>query len=293
MACRVPISDVAKAIDRLREDGGVILTGFATPQEVTRVNDDAAPYLEAVAKERTLKGQPGGTLRCHRLFGRSQTAREKWMQRSEVSQILNHFLKTSSIPYNDQGNCTIETDPVLSSSAAMEISPGEKAQDLHRDDFIWQKTHYSDEGCYKPESDVSMGIIVAGTETTMRNGATVFIPKSHRWDHSRRPNQDEACYAAMSVGEAFVFLGSTVHGGGTNTTEQSRVVHGFFFCRSWMRPEENQFLWWSKEEVETWSRAAQRQAGYLLGNPFLGHCDESDPVGMFRACETLEDRGGG
>lgn len=95
------------------------------------------------------------------------------MQRSEVIQILNHFLKTSSIPYNDQGNCTIETDPVLSSSAAMEISPGEKAQDLHRDDFIWQRTHHSDEGCYKPGSDVSMGIIVAGTETTMRNGATV------------------------------------------------------------------------------------------------------------------------
>ena len=44
----------------------------------------------------------------------------------------------------------------------------------------------------------------------------------------------------MSVGEAFVFLGSTVHGGGTNTTSQSRTVHGFFFCRSWMRPEVSQ-----------------------------------------------------
>lgn len=51
MACRVPISDVAKAIDRLQEDGGVILTGFATPEEVARVNADAAPYLEAVAEE--------------------------------------------------------------------------------------------------------------------------------------------------------------------------------------------------------------------------------------------------
>lgn len=62
MACRVPISDVAKAIDRLQEDGGVILTGFATPHEVTRVNDDAAPYLEAAAEE----VQPSITGLCSR-----------------------------------------------------------------------------------------------------------------------------------------------------------------------------------------------------------------------------------
>lgn len=66
------------------------------------------------------------------------------------------------------------------------------------------------------------------------------MPKSHRWDQSRHPNPEEASYAEMSIGEAFVFLGSTVHGGGTNTTNQSRVVHGFFFCRSWMRPEVRQ-----------------------------------------------------
>lgn len=51
MASRVPITDVAKAIHCLEEDGGVILTGFATVREVETVNDDAAPYLEAVAKE--------------------------------------------------------------------------------------------------------------------------------------------------------------------------------------------------------------------------------------------------
>lgn len=60
----------------------------------------------------------------------------------------------------------------------MEISPGEKAQDLHRDDFIWQRTHIGSEGSYEPGSDVGMGIIVAGTETTKANGATVVSPTS-------------------------------------------------------------------------------------------------------------------
>ncbi|KAL9011140.1 MAG: hypothetical protein Q9173_003992 [Seirophora scorigena] len=255
MACRIPITDVAKAIHCLEEDGGVILTGFATVEEVNTVNDDAAPYLEAIANE-----------------------------------ILNNFLRTISIPYNEEGGCVIQTDPILSAATTMQISPGEQAQDLHRDDFIWQRTHIRSEGSYEPESDVGIGIIVAGTQTTAANGATAFIPKSHRWDHFRRPEAKEVQYAEMSVGDAFLFLGSTVHGGGMNTTGRSRTVHGFFFCRSWMRPEENQFLWWTKEEIEAWSTTAQKQAGYLLGNPFLGHCDDSDPLKMFRASEPLTQR---
>lgn len=55
----------------------------------------------------------------------------------------------------------------------MEISPGEQAQELHRDDFIWQRTHSGYQGRYELGSDVGMGIIVAGTETRMCNGATV------------------------------------------------------------------------------------------------------------------------
>jgi len=48
---------------------------------------------------------------------------------------------------------------------------------------------------------------------------------------------DEVIAAEMTVGEAFLFLGSTAHAGGANTTSQSRPVHGFFYCRSYMRPE--------------------------------------------------------
>lgn len=54
----------------------------------------------------------------------------------------------------------------------MEISPGEKAQGLHRDDFIWQHTHNSDRNKYEQGSDIGMGIIVPGTQTRYENGAT-------------------------------------------------------------------------------------------------------------------------
>lgn len=139
----------------------------------------------------------------------------------------------------------------------MDIGPGVKAQGLHRDDFIWQQTHTVPREEYSSGSDVSMGLLVPGVNTTAENGATVvtlsarnivdgresstnirqFIPGSHLWDDSRPPKDEEIVAAEMNMGEAFLFLGSTVHAGGTNTTSQSRPMHGFFYCRSFIRPE--------------------------------------------------------
>ena len=47
----------------------------------------------------------------------------------------------------------------------------------------------------------------------------------------------QAAAAEMTVGEAFIFFGSTLHGGGTNVTAKNRLVHGLFYCRSYIRPE--------------------------------------------------------
>jgi len=218
------------------------------------------------------------------LFGRSPTAREVWLQQSDLLAILKYFLCSVSIPYNDANGKELTTDFLLSAAATLDIGPGVEAQDLHRDDFIWQQTHrVGHEKTYARGSDVAMGLLVPGVNTTAENGATLAIPGSHLWDHGRRPKAHEAEPVEMSIGEAFIFLGSTVHAGGANTTSQSRSVHGFFACRSYLRPEENQHLWWTKEEIGKWSLAAQKQAGYVLDNPFLGHCNEKNPLDLFRA----------
>ena len=73
------------------------------------------------------------------------------------------------------------------------------------------------------------------------NGSQV-IKGSHLWDHARVPSFAEAARAEMDVGEAFIFLSSTVHAGGANETQRQRPVHGFFFCRSYIRPEESLFF---------------------------------------------------
>lgn len=81
------------------------------------------------------------------------------------------------MPYNDANLTELGTDPILSAAATLDIGPGVKAQDLHRDDFIWQQTHKAgDEKTYTLGQDVSMGLLVPGVKTTAANGATLVKP---------------------------------------------------------------------------------------------------------------------
>ncbi|KAG9241335.1 hypothetical protein BJ878DRAFT_521215 [Calycina marina] len=282
MARRATLSDIDRVIQIVEEDGGVVIEGFSSPEDVEKVNEDVKPYLEAITADRLSKSLLLGTVRCSRLFGRSITARETWLQQPALLLVLDHFLRTTTTSYNSDDIVT--TGPILSASSTLDIMPGESAQKLHRDDFIWQQTH-SAQTKYRTSDNVGIGLLVAGTDTIADNGATMFVPCSHLWDHERRPRDGEAVAAELKVGEAFFFLGSTVHCGGANSTSRSRPMHSFFYCRGYIRPEENQHLWWTKEEVQTWSLAAQKQAGYILEVPFLGHCNEKNPLDMFRASD--------
>ena len=90
-------------------------------------------------------------------------------------QIINHFLRTVSIPYNDAGNTKLSTDAILSAAATLDIGPGVKAQDLHRDEFIWQHTQLNEKirEKYEMGQDISMGLLVPGVDTYRENGATM------------------------------------------------------------------------------------------------------------------------
>ncbi|MCJ1230377.1 hypothetical protein MMC12_007050 [Toensbergia leucococca] len=273
MARRVSLHDVKTAIRTIEEDGGVILTGFSTVADVEQVNKDALPYISAIKANRAAQSLPPETTRCTRLFGLSVTGRETWLQQRPLLEIFYHFLRTITKPYHwiDDGVGNLATDPILSAASTLDIGPGVKAQGLHRDDFIWQKKHETEQERYLPDSDVGIGLLVAGVKTRAENGATLFVPRSHLWADSRLPKAEEAEPVEMDVGEAFLFLASAVHAGGTNTTKDSRT--------------ENQHLWWTREEVQQWSVAAQKQAGYLIDHPFLGYCNETDPIKLFRASD--------
>ena len=132
------------------------------------------PTTANTADQRKSRSLPQDTTRCTLLFGRSATAREVWLQQPNLLEIINHFLRTVSVPYNDANAAELRADPILSAAATLDIGPGVKAQDLHRDDFIWQQTHRNEnEKAYMLGSDVAMGLLVPGVKTTAANGATL------------------------------------------------------------------------------------------------------------------------
>ena len=126
----------------------------------------------SAAPQRAKRSLIRGTTRVTRLFGRSTTAREGWLQQPELHMVFNHFLRTETMPYHDPNSMKLSTDPILSSAATLDIGPGVKAQGLHRDDFIWQQTHTTPREKYSLGFDVGMGLLVPGVTTTVENGAT-------------------------------------------------------------------------------------------------------------------------
>jgi hypothetical protein len=53
MARRAPLTEPDRAIKILKEDGGVVLTGFSSVTNVEKVNAEATPYINAIIKDVT------------------------------------------------------------------------------------------------------------------------------------------------------------------------------------------------------------------------------------------------
>ena len=51
MARRIPLNNPDDVIRCLEEDGGVILTDFSSVNDLHTVNQDVAPYINAIAEE--------------------------------------------------------------------------------------------------------------------------------------------------------------------------------------------------------------------------------------------------
>ena len=83
----------------------------------------------------------------------------------------------------------------------------------------------------------NVGVLVALDDFSTENGATYFLPGSHR--SLKVP--DEAHFFANAVralpraGEAMIFNARTFHYGGVNTTGRARHAITLNVCRNWMK----------------------------------------------------------
>ncbi|TVY28760.1 Dioxygenase [Lachnellula hyalina] len=291
---RIDRAEVDKIIQAVIQDGGVIIKNFASREAVERVNADTRPYLD---NDKPWKGDlfPPETRRCTRLTARSKTYRDEWLVDPLVDKILSVFVDKTTHNYYGETKHVYTSHAIINTALTMEIGPGGKAQRLHRDDKNHHVAHLDQTKTgYQVGSDVSLAFLVPGIDTTYENGATLAVPGSHLWDSDRVPKVEEAVYAEMNVGDSLCFLGGLYHAGGHNLTQdQKRPMHGLFFCRGYLRTEENAYLSYSTEEVLSWSYKVQARMGYTVSSPNIGFVDFIQPykylAGDYDAPEDIDE----
>lgn len=205
------------------------------------------------------------TIRVDGLPGKS-TAFIDLMLSPLLTEVADHFL----LP-----NCK---DYLFNTGQVIEIGPGETAQMLHRDEDAWK-----DCPKLKPELEVEVEAMFALTDFTTMNGATHVIPGSHRWPPDRVARPEESVQAEMKAGSAVFYLGSTLHGGGSNRTEKEQRRGMFLgYVVGWLRTEENMFLSVPIEHVRDMPVRAQELLGYK-SHAGIGVVDVGSPMKLLQS----------
>lgn len=158
----------------------------------------------------------------------------------------------------------------LNLAQAIAIHPGALAQLPHRDQDMWR----GDIGTREYLINVMWPIDPFTTE----NGATVIWPKSHGSAALDETPPDYAPVAACCVpGDALVFLGSTLHGGGANVSALPRRAIVVSYSLGWLKPYENPWLAYPPEIARTFSPELAALVGYRQHRPNLGNFEGQCP----------------
>jgi ectoine hydroxylase-related dioxygenase (phytanoyl-CoA dioxygenase family) len=81
----------------------------------------------------------------------------------------------------------------------------------------------------------------------------------------------------MRAGSVLIWHGSLWHGGGANTTDETRIGIAMNYCAGYIRQQENQQLGLSRETVSRFSPRLRELVGYSVYNMLIGHINKQSP----------------
>ncbi|BBA44733.1 MULTISPECIES: phytanoyl-CoA dioxygenase family protein [Burkholderia] len=274
--------DLANAV---RQDGGAIVKNFLDADLLARIQRTLFDTLESAPNGVDDYFAGTQTRRVSRLF-----ARTDWMAEVALHPLYlgaaRSILQTPIKIWSGENQVDVAPDIQVGVTQAIQILPGQGLQPLHRDDSVWLWRHpnYGREARFQ--------VMVAVSDFTAENGATLVIPGSHKWDDERMPKQEEAIPATMSAGDALFFIGSTYHGGGKNTSDAPRTGLTMSYDLAILRQEENQYLTLPIERVKRYPEELQRLLGWTYGTTFAGFVERngqmSDPNDLLKMKDFLE-----
>jgi ectoine hydroxylase-related dioxygenase (phytanoyl-CoA dioxygenase family) len=157
---------------------------------------------------------------------------------------------------------------LLTATLAINLLPRQPAQSLHNDDAFY--------AIPRPRPAVSLSIMWAVDAFTAANGGTIVCPGSHMWGDSVRSEDVHPEAVEMEPGDAFVYLGTLIHGGGANTTDEERLGISIQYATAWARQQENFTLALGAQARELDPRLREL-IGYSIHPPFMGMIDGRHP----------------
>jgi len=148
----------------------------------------------------------------------------------------------------------------LNTAQVMCIGPGQAAQELHRDaDNWWEFLHRA----WPDVPEITLSMMVGLGEVTEELGATRVAPGSHRGGPLDVPKELETVPAELGPGDALVYSGYVVHGGGANrTADQWRRAMHMSVVAGWLSPEEAHPLDFSADDLAGQSERVKQLLGH-------------------------------
>lgn len=267
--------------EAVRTIGGVIVENLLTSSEVQSLNDQADDSLEIHCD--AAKAATGSNV-YDTFLGHKTLRLHGLIEKMPASAYLIGL--TDLLDWAERMIEPLASSILLNAGELIQIQPGEPAQYLHRDTDSWPVP-------IGPHPHL-VSAIVALDPCTLENGATYVAPESWLWELRHQPQADELTRGVMKSGDALLFRGDIVHGGGENTTDSRRRVLSISYCAGWLRPVENSFLNLSHETVRSLPPKLQAILGYA---PYDGTKRSGGMIGLYengdpaRALETKRASG--
>jgi ectoine hydroxylase-related dioxygenase (phytanoyl-CoA dioxygenase family) len=162
----------------------------------------------------------------------------------------------------------------LNLTQAVEIHPGALPQLPHRDQDMWQGP--------KGSLEYLINVMWPLTIFTHENGGTRLWTGSQFDQDIPIFPEEEAVVPTALPGDALIFLGSTLHGGGGNASATPRRGIVISYCLGWLKPFELQWLVYPPQVARHFSAELAALVGYAQHRPNLGNVEGQCPSILLR-----------
>lgn len=264
--------DINAIIGAIKEDGCVVLDNVLSGKDHERLKMELGYHLDRTPD---CQGDFYGyaTKRLGLLFNKSDIFCDMALNPA-VLAVMDEFLLPACSQYQ------------INLTQAIDIGPTEPQQIMHQDDPMFPFMH--------PGYEVMINCMWAIDDFTADNGATVIVPGSHKWPREDSLNLDLNDLSpeiitpgVMEGGSVLIYLGSLFHCGGHNMTDKRRCGAVISYCLGWLRQAENNYLGYTRQDIERMPERLRELLGYFVHKPNLGSVNGIDPLEFMRGRQGM------